>query len=144
MSSGLLEPLRRNIGVRLALWYALIFTATTLALLTLAYYLLAAAIARKDGEVLEARLREVAVLYEAGGVRAIQQWVDNQPAQVGNTLYVQLVDRFSRVIYAHFPVDWLTLRDVPSGWEGVRRIEPVVRIPQSEERDFILGSASLP
>src|SRR3954469_13944245 len=144
MSSGLLEPLRRNIGVRLSLWYALIFTATGLALLTLAYYLLAAAIARKDREVLEARLREVAALYEASGVRGIQQWVDNQPPTVGNTLYVQLLDRFNRGVYAPFPGDWLTLRDVPTSLNGVRRIEPVVRIPQNEERDFILGSAALP
>jgi len=144
MFSGLLKPLRRNIGLRLSLSYALIFTASSLALLTLAYYLLAAAIAGKDREVLEARLREAATVYEAGGVRALQNWVDNQASQVGDTLYVQLLDNFNRVVYAHFPVDWLTVRDVPTAWEGVRRRVPVVRIPQNEQRDFILGSATLP
>ena len=43
MFSGLLEPLRRSIGLRLSLWYALIFTVSSAALLALAYYLLAAA-----------------------------------------------------------------------------------------------------
>jgi signal transduction histidine kinase len=144
MSSGLLEPLRRNIGVRLSLWYALIFTISSLALLTLAYYLLAAAIGRKDREVLESLLKEVATVYEAGGVRTLQTWVNNQPPQVRDSLYVQLVNRFNQAEYASFPKDWLMLRDVPNGWDGARRKVPVVRIPQSEQRDFILGSAELP
>jgi hypothetical protein len=67
MSSGLLESLRRNIGLRLSLMYALIFTLSSVALLALAYYLLAAAVGSKDQEVLEARLKEAAVVYQAGG-----------------------------------------------------------------------------
>jgi hypothetical protein len=47
MSSGLLEPLRRNIGLRLSLLYALIFTLSSVTLLALAYYLLAAAVGSK-------------------------------------------------------------------------------------------------
>src|SRR5258706_14341676 len=66
MSSGLLEPFRRNIAVRLSLWYALIFTLSSLALFSLAYYLLAGAIGSKDREVLEARLKEVAAVYNGG------------------------------------------------------------------------------
>ena len=143
MFSGLLEPLRRNIGLRLSLWYALVFTVSSLALLTLAYYLLAAAIASKDREVLEARLKEVAAVYDAGGVRALQNWVKNQPAQVQHALYVRLVNVYSRVDFVSFPEDWLTLRDVPTGWEGQKRPVGVIRIPQDEQRDFILLSASL-
>src|ERR1035441_473994 len=75
MSSGLLESLRRNIGLRLSLLYALIFTVSGVALLALAYYLLAAAVGGKDQEVLEARLKESAVVYEAGGVNALRGWV---------------------------------------------------------------------
>ena len=75
MSSGLLDSLRRNIGLRLSLFYALIFTVSSVALLALAYYLLAAAIGSKDREVLEARLKEAAVVYEAGGVNALRGWV---------------------------------------------------------------------
>src|ERR1043165_10169675 len=84
MSSGLLD-LRRNIGVRLSLWYAFFFTLSSFALLTLAYYLLTAAINSKDNEVLEARLKEVAALYEAGGVNALRNWVRNQSQQVQQT-----------------------------------------------------------
>jgi signal transduction histidine kinase len=143
MSFGPLDGLRRNIGIRLSLWYALVFTLSSLALLTLAYYLLAAAVGRKDREVLEARLKEVATLYQAGGVRAVRDWVDNQPPQLRHNLYIRLVNIYSRVDFVSFPEDWVSLRDVPTGREGFRQQVPVVRIPQSEERDFILVSAEL-
>ena len=52
MFSGLIDPLRRSIGVRLSFLYALIFTLSSAALFTLAYYLLVAAIGSKDREVL--------------------------------------------------------------------------------------------
>jgi signal transduction histidine kinase len=142
MSSGLLD-LRRNIGVRLSLWYALIFTLSGVALLTLAYYLLTAAIGSKDNEVLEARLKEVAALYEAGGVNALRNWVRNQPQELQQTLLVRLVNIFNNVVFVSAPVDWVTVRDVPTGWEGSRRQVGVIRIPQSAERDFTLGSVQL-
>jgi len=71
-------------------------------LLTLAYYLLAAAIAGKDREVLEARLREAATVYEAavsghckiGSTIRRHKWA---------TLYTfNCLDNFNRVVYAHF------------------------------------------
>src|SRR5437868_12143075 len=77
-----LERLRRNIGLRLSLWYAFIFTLSTLALLSVAYYLLAIAIVRKDREVIEARLKEVAAVYNTTGYRGLQKWLDSQPPQV--------------------------------------------------------------
>ncbi len=144
MSSGLLKPLRQNVGLRLSLWYAVIFSASGLALLTLAYYLLAGAVSRKDQEILEARLKEVATVYQARGVRGLDNWVNNQPPQVRHSLYVQLLNAFNQVEFVTFPEDWLSLRDVPTDLEGIRRQVPVVRIPQSEERDFIIGSATLP
>ncbi len=58
MSFDLLSRLRHNFSVRLNFWYALIFTASSMVLCALVYYLLAAAIVGKDREVLEARLKE--------------------------------------------------------------------------------------
>ena len=78
MFSGLLDPLRRNIAVRLSLWYALIFSISGWALLAFAYYLLAAAIGSKDREVLGARWKEVAAVYQAGGVPALRSWWENE------------------------------------------------------------------
>ena len=142
MFSGLLD-LRRNVGVRLSLWYAFIFTLSGVALLTLAYYLLVAAISSKDKEVLEARLKEVAALCEAGGVNALRNWVRSQPQQVQQTLLVRLVNPFNQVIFAHAPPEWVAVRDIPTGLPGLHQRVEVARIPQSAERDFTIGSIQL-
>src|SRR5258708_7847186 len=143
MFSGLLDPFRRNIGVRLSLLYALIFTLSTLALFTLAYYLLAAAINSKDREVLQARVKEAAAVYEGGGVRALRDWVQSQPPEAQQTLFVRLVNVFNNVTFVTAPQDWVTFRDVPTGWEGYRRQVGTIRIPQNAEKDFTLNSVVL-
>src|SRR5467141_3966235 len=105
MSSGLLEPFRRNIGLRLSLWYALVFTLSSAALLTLVYYLLAAAIGSKDREVLEAQLKEAAAVYEAGGIAALQNWARAQPEPLQQTLLIRLLDAPNHAIYLRAPAD---------------------------------------
>lgn len=144
MSSGLLSPLRRNIAVRLSLWYALIFSLCGLALLAFAYYLLAAAIGSKDREVLEARWKEVAAVYQAGGIGALRAWWDSEPPQVQHTLLVRLVDVFDVVEFVRWPEDWVSVRDVPIGRTGLRWPVGIIRIPQNAERDFILLPEFLP
>src|SRR5512136_2159646 len=99
MFSGLLDPLRRNIGVRLSLWYALIFMISSAALFLFSYYLLAGAIGTKDREVLEARLKEAATVYQTGGTGALRSWVRSQPPEEQNTLFVRLVNVFNLATY---------------------------------------------
>jgi signal transduction histidine kinase len=142
MSSNLLDRLRRNIGIRLSLWYALIFSFSSVAMLALAYYLLAGAVESKDKEVLDARLKEASVFYQAGGLSALRNWVREQTPQVRNTMFVQLVNptRNSSVgIWA--PEDWLAIKDTP-GFEGLFKTA-YLRIPQNAERDYTLGRLDL-
>ena len=144
MFFGPLDSLRRNIAVRLSLWYALIFSFSSLALLAFAYYLLAAAISGKDREVLEARWKELAAVYEAGGTPGLRAWWGSEPAQVQRTLLVRLVNAFDNVMFVRWPEDWVTIRDVPIGRTGFRQQVGVLRIPQDTERDFILAAQLLP
>jgi signal transduction histidine kinase len=141
MSSGLLDPLRRNIGLRLGLWYALIFAFSSIALFTLAYYLLAAAVGSKDREVIESRLKEVAAVYSGGGVGALQRWVNNQPQPLRQSLFVRLLNVYNNEAFVSAPADWVTFKDVP-GFAGYR--QPFIRVPQNEEKDFTLVSATFP
>lgn len=143
MYFGLLEPLRRNIGVRLSLWYALLFLVSNAALFALAWYLLAVAVMGKDREVLEARLKEAAAIYEGGGVSALRAWVRGQPPAVQRSMYVRLVNMFNNVAFLSAPEDWVSFHDVQD-WEGYRQKVGVVRIPQNAERDFILATAGFP
>src|SRR5215468_8125326 len=135
MFFGPLENLRRNIGIRLSLWYAFVFTLSSLALLTLAYYLLAAAIGSKDRELLAARLKEAAAFYGNGGYGALDRWVASQPQAVRQAMVVAVVDRFNQRIFWRAP-DWMKVEAIPIG-EGLRReIGLFMRLPQSAERDF--------
>jgi signal transduction histidine kinase len=138
MSFGPLERLRRNIGVRLSLWYASVFLMSNAALFLLAFYVLSAALSSKDREVLEARLKEAAAVYGGGGLSGLDRWAQAQPAGT----FVRVVDGFGNVPFLSAPRDWLTFRDVPN-WEGYRR-QLFIRLPQSSERDFTLVSAVLP
>ena len=143
MSFDLLDRARRNIGVRLGLWYAFIFTLSTVALFALAYYLLAAAIGTKDREVLEARLREYAAVYgnsgPAGLRRAIQQEEGSQ-----KTYFVRLLSPWNDVSLVNVPDDWITFKDIPGGWAGYRQQVGVIRVPKNAEKDFVIASAVLP
>ena len=141
-SPGGLAALGRNIAVRLSLWYVLVFTVSSAALFILAYYLLARAVGSKDQEVLEARLKEAAAIYDASGIAALRNWVNSQPPEIQSTTFVRLINIFNTVVYASAPTDWVTFRDVP-GWEGYRRV-PYLRVPKNAERDFTIASASLP
>ena len=136
MSSGLPETLRRNVAVRLSLWYAFIFTLSSLALFAFAYYLLAAAVGSKDQEVLEARWREIAAVYDAGGGREL----DASPT-VRQGLFIRVVNPLGMVLYLNTPPGWVTFKDVP-GWAGYLK-QGFLRIPQNEERDFTLAQGQL-
>jgi signal transduction histidine kinase len=141
MFSGLLDPLRRSVGVRLSLWYALIFMLSSSALFMFAYYLLVAAVGSKDREVLEARLKEAATVYDAGGIAALRDWVNSQPKEVQAATFVQLVNIFNNPTIIHVPPDWVSFRNIPG--TGGRLQVRIIRFPQSAERDFILAPANL-
>jgi signal transduction histidine kinase len=143
MFSNPLRPLRRSIGLRLSLWYALIFTVSTAALFALAYYLLAAAVTSKDQEVLQSRLREIAAVYHSGGVGGLRSWVQAQSPEAQRALYVRLVNAYGTVAYMRLPDDWVAIEEGPPGLDGFRREIGVIRIPQTAERDFTLTAGYL-
>jgi len=140
MFSGLLDPLRRSVGVKLGLWYALIFALSSGMLFMLAYYLLVAAIGSKDQEVLEAQLKEAAAVYETGGLNSLRRWVRDLPDATRNTMLVRLANGYTGLtLLVNAPPDWMTIRDFP-GLEGILKVR-FIRIPLSAERDFIRAQA---
>lgn len=143
MLSSLVDRLSRSIGFRLSLWYALVFTLTSVSLLGFAYLLLARAVINKDQELLSSRLKEVAAVYDGGGLAGLRNWARSQPPAIQNTLFVRLVNVFDNVAFYSAPQDWVTFRDTPADWRGYREQVKVIRVPQSEERDFMLVNAVL-
>lgn len=143
MFYGPFEKLRRNIGVRLGLWYAAIFTCSCIALFALAYYVLTAAIGSKDREVLQARLREYAAVYQNGGLSELRA-VIRQEESGQKLFFVRLVSAWNNIAYVDAPDDWITFKDIPSGLAGYRQRVGIIRIPKNAEKDFVIASAVLP
>lgn len=143
MFFALLDIVRRNIGVRLGLWYAFVFALSTVALLTIAWSLLAADIGRKDREVLQARLQEYAALYEGGGLPALRYAIQQENGDA-KTFYVRLVSPFNEVTLLNLPEDWITFKDVRTIFPGVSQRVGFFRIPKSAESDFLIASIDLP
>ena len=141
MFSELLNRIHRNIGVRLGMWYAFVFTACGIALLMMAYYLAAAAIGRKDRELLEAKLHEYAAIYENSGVFGLRQAVQSENSKV---FFVRLLSPWNQATLLNVPQDWVAFKDIPGGLPGYRRRVGVIRIPKDTERDFLIGSIVLP
>jgi signal transduction histidine kinase len=139
MFSGLLDPLRRNFGVRLGLWYAFIFGLSAAALLSLAYYILAGALTTKDREIIDARWKEAAVVYRAGGVNALGNWADHQPADA--PLAVRLVGLRNQERVLTGP-GWIAVQNVPV-WQ-IYTNASYVRIGQSPEKDLVGRQDTLP
>ena len=140
MFSGLLEPLRRNIGLRLSLWYALIFTASSVALLALAYYLLAAALGAKDREVLEGRLKDAAGCIQAGGVSALRTGSAASPSRSQNTMFVRLVNTAANTTASSAPRGLAGLQGRP----GLGRSAPDSLHPHPQERRARLHAGQRP
>jgi signal transduction histidine kinase len=143
MSFDLLDLARRNTGVRLGLWHALVFAISSFALLALAYYLLAAAIGSKDREVLQARLREYAAIYVGGGLASLRNAIQHEEGSQ-QTFFVRLVSAWNDVSVVNVPDEWITFKDIPGGVAGYRQRVSVIRIPKTAERDFAIASLTLP
>ena len=145
MSSNPLERLRRNIGVRLGLWYALIFSISGAALFGLVYYLFAAAVAEKEREILEERLQEYAAIYQGGGARALQSWLQSTAESRGQEAFlVRLYNRGHQLVFARVPDDWIALHQSSSNRPGGPRPGELVRVPREAGEDLTFVSAALP
>src|SRR4051812_39740481 len=114
MSFAPLENLRRNVGIRVGWWYALIFGLSSVALLAAAYYLLAAAIGSKDRELVQARLREYAAVYEARGLPGLRNTIQQEQADQ-KSFFVRMVSAWNGISFVNVPDDWITFHDIPSG-----------------------------
>ncbi len=119
MSFGLINIARRNVGVRLGLWYAFIFACSSVALLWIAYYLLVATIGDKDRELVQARLREYATIYRAGGASMRRPACAARGAGEPD-FYSASANVWNDVVGpANVPDDWVTFHDVPADWRVI-------------------------
>lgn len=89
-----LRRLRHTTGVRLTLWYCGAFMVSTLAVLSVAYFLLASTLQRKDREAIQLQLQQCLLAYQRGGVAAVENEIATQKNQAGKIVFfVRVADQ---------------------------------------------------
>jgi signal transduction histidine kinase len=94
-------------GLRLALWYSVVFVASALAIVLLTYTLLASSLAERDREIVVSTLREYSAHYASGGLSAVARAVDlEQRSGRRERLFVRVVRGGSETLFASMPPEW--------------------------------------
>ncbi len=147
MSSGLLERLRGALAIRLSLWFALVFSASGAGLFAGLFWLLAQRIDEREARVIGAKLDAYRDAYNEMGLANFSAAVRRDASSPGaEPMLVQILRKSGakRLIYA--PEPWLQTesRTAPlPGFGELRWEEPIVRVPQSADRDFQVGHREL-
>jgi len=145
MSSKPVSGALGSFTVRLSLWYALIFTLSAGVLFVLLYYLLAAALERKDHEVIEARLKACAAIYQDGGLPALQEFVQRgAAAEKTSTFFVRVASPAGNALLLNVPRDWVQFDAAALQRGGDPSHLLWLRIPKDEESDVTIASMRLP
>jgi heavy metal sensor kinase len=97
----------RAFGLRLALWYLVLFVAGSVVVLALAYGLLALSLKARDHETIESTLVRYARTYERGGLNALTREIASE-RQAGRyePLFVRVLAGGQSAIFFDMPGDW--------------------------------------
>src|SRR5207245_350632 len=107
MSSAPRDRLPAALGLRLGLWYAALFAGGAVALMAVAYALLALSLQQRDREVVQSTLNRYAAAYDRGGLRLLERVID---AERGGgryePLFVRVLGDAAQAVYFSMPADW--------------------------------------
>ena len=145
MSSNPFERLARSFTFRLSFGYAALFTLSAVILFGLLYLLLASTLQSKDHEIIEARLRECAAVYDNGGLAALQDLVQrSRDSDKDKSFFVRLAGQRGSVLLLAVPDDWVQFDTSALDRGGDLSRLVWLRIPKDEERDFTVAAMRLP
>jgi signal transduction histidine kinase len=147
--TGKINQLRRSVALRLSLWFTVLFAAGFTAIFALLYFLLGQQLETREIEALRLRLQQYADIFEARGVRGLDQRIDDDSdAPHVRSTYARLLAPNGDLIWGRVPPDWIDQDErrvaIPDGWGGwtIRKIYGV-RVPRDEQRDLVVVSAQL-
>ncbi|MGA2751646.1 MAG: HAMP domain-containing sensor histidine kinase [Verrucomicrobiota bacterium] len=144
MSSNPLERLARSFTFRLSVGYAGLFMLSAVILFGLLYLLLASTLRSNNQEIIEARLRECAAVYDNGGLPALQDFVQrNGDSAKVKSFFVRLAGQRGSVLLLVVPDDWVQLDTTALAPGGDLSRLVWLRIPKDDERDFTVAAMRL-
>lgn len=148
MSAGGFTRWRRSLALRLSVWFALLFAVGFTAIFGLLYWLLGRQLEAREHEALRLRLQQYADIYEARGLRGLQERVyeDSHTPHV-RSLFIRLTGSLG-VVWVNVPQGWIE-QDAqrvraPDGWGGWQEREVFTwRVPLDEQEDLAVLSTVL-
>ena len=113
-----------GLGLRLAMSYAVIFTASIALIAVVAYVLLDRSLTARDHGLIRVKLADYGARFEQGGVNAVSRAVLAEQAAGGvDQVFVRLVGRNAQVLLTSMPPSWgsyaLEELDNGDGWRIV-------------------------
>ena len=132
----------RSITFRLNFWYALTFALSAAALFIALYYLVAAAVQRQDRQIVEARLKELAAVYNSSGAAGLRSWVQRSDDSRREKLFIRVLNRWNEAMFLSAPEDWVNY-EPPRFDFGITRQVVTVRVPRDQQRDFTIAATLL-
>jgi signal transduction histidine kinase len=110
MSSGpesvRLPLLARVFGLRLALWYSVLFAIGVVTVGVVTYSLTALSIGQRDQQILQGKLGEYAAAYRRGGLEVLAATVRTEQQVAPERLFVRVVDRGFDALVLSSPEGW--------------------------------------
>ncbi|HZZ03331.1 HAMP domain-containing sensor histidine kinase [Paraburkholderia sp.] len=145
MFSKALDPFRKTISFRLALWYSAFFILSTASLFALAYFLLASTLRQDDRDDIEQRLHQLAAQYQATDLAGLKKELALETRRrKSNSFFIRIAGPRNITVFVRNPDQW-TAFDV-SRLEHVPLANPgtLIRLPaKHDEADLELLSTRL-
>jgi signal transduction histidine kinase len=107
-----------SLGLRLALWYAAIFSLSVLVIAGVAYALLARSLTLRDHDLIQLKLAEYAARYDSGGLTGVTRAIAAEQAAGGeDRVFVRLVAPNAEILLTSLPDSWgaYALEDLGNG-----------------------------
>ena len=113
MWSSQLKGIWQSFAFRLCLWFAGTFTASAVILFALLYILLTSFFEQSEREIIRARLKECAAVYESRGLLALDGLVHRSEFdQNEGPFFVRVTGPQRSVLLLLAPRDWLAEPDI--------------------------------
>ena len=143
MSLSRIERVWQSFAFRLSLWFAGAFTVSAAILFALLYFLLTSFFEESEREIIRARLKECAAVYETRGLPALSEMVHRTEFDHNEgPFFVRVVGPLHSVLLVVAPEDWTGETNTLGGDEG-KGGNSWLRIPKDSRSEFILASTQL-
>jgi signal transduction histidine kinase len=131
-----------SFAIRLSLWFAAVFTVSAVILFALLYFLLGSFLERSEQEVIQARLKACAAVYESRGLPALSDLVNRTDfSQHEGPFFVRVVGHGGSALILALPPDWGPVDNTLD--RKVNQRAPWLRIPKDDRTDFMIASMQL-